>query len=755
MRDYLHKRETLLRVAVPSIDSARQLAALTDRVLADMALAAASKLPPRTRWSLLALGGYGSGALLPGSDLDLLVVSNASSSALRPFVEDILYPLWDAGLNVGHQVRSRREQIAACREDTATMTSTLTARVIAGDSDLGDQVIATCAADARKRRTSVLAALGERERPGSPYLLEPDLKEGAGGRRDFDELTWTAAVLTGERQSDPSALIKAELLTTLEYERLIGAAEIVAAARWETQLSGGGSLMSLEDADALSAVHPQDVQKALADTHHTLLAVRGRIGGTSSELDPVCTPDKVIELCRAGRDSLPLLEKAAWSGALDALVPAMSKLITLRRPGIAHQLTVGAHCLLAATLIGSEVAADTLATRSRSALAEAELTATIVSALVHDIGKINGGIDHGELGAAPARESALLFQLSAQDADLVADLVRLHLVLAQSASSVDLDEEDSILRVASAVGERRLVAPLHLLTIADSIATGPSAWSDWHAALVGKLVTRLDAALSPGVEGAGIAEHARQVRTAALTALDSEPDLHAFVTEAPLRYLAGRTAEEIVGHARLAARLAARNLSAAFETLVTMGPIQGTHVVTIAAFDRPGLFADLAGAFALTGLDILNIEAVSGSSHIALDTFVVKSTTRAATGTSTWTNLERHIDASLRGRLSLGVRLAERARHYDVCAPTAPTSVNMETEDPFAVVLTIKASDRVGLLHDIARAVTDSGLDIAAATAIVRDGRVKDVFRLVDPTGAKPDDPGLLGQLAMRLREMR
>ncbi len=111
MERYLSAREELIRAAVPGTSSARRLARLTDEHVLELAEQAAGEhLGKRVRWSLIALGGYGSGALLPGSDLDILVVSNASSATLKPFIEAILYPLWDAGLDVGHQVRSRKEQ---------------------------------------------------------------------------------------------------------------------------------------------------------------------------------------------------------------------------------------------------------------------------------------------------------------------------------------------------------------------------------------------------------------------------------------------------------------------------------------------------------------------------------------------------------------------------------------------------------------------------------------------------------------------
>jgi [protein-PII] uridylyltransferase len=753
MRDYLSAREELIRAAVPGLTPARRLARLTDETMRHLADQAAGRLRGRTRWSLIALGGYGAGALLPASDLDLLVVSNASSATIKPFVEELLYPLWDAGLDVGHQVRSAREQLRAVRGDLATLTATLTGRVIAGDERLGIDTLRACAIDARKRQAQVFGMMRERERPGSPYLLEPDLKDGAGGRRDFDELTWIAAVLSGAPQSDPSLLVSLGLLEPGQFARLEAAADAVAAARWELQLAGSGQLMSLDAAEEL-ATGPDTVQSALADTHHLLVRTRARLAGLGlPDREPMAPSELLAELTE-GESALPRLEDAAWAGRLEPLVPGFSALMTLRRPGFAHTLTVGAHCLRTAALVGSigrDVDAGDVA--AQSAAASYDTRVATVAALVHDIGKEVPGPGHPERGASTAHAMALRLGLDEAESRRVARLVELHLVLPETASREDLDSEDAILRVAARVGDRDLVAPLHLLTIADSLATGPGAWSDWHAALLGKLVTRLDAALSPDIDGAGIEQAAEKVRTAAAALGTGDAADPEFFARAPLRYLAGRNPEQVAKHAALVARLAADGTPGAYELDVSVGPIHGSFLVTVAAPDRHGLLATLAGVFALAGLDILAVEAVSDPSGVALDTFTLRSATHAAVGPDVWARVERLLDAALRGRFAIGVRLAERRRHYrESVSPVERVSI--ETQDPFVTVVRVRAADRVGLLHDLARAIAESGLEIASMTATTRQGMAEDVFRVQDGSGEAPREAGVLGQLQMRLREL-
>src|SRR5690349_16997927 len=85
------------------------------------------------RVTLVAVGSYGRRTLSLHSDLDVRLLSDADVSTVRPLAEALLYPLWDAGLNIGHQVISRDETIELARTDLPTATSLLDFRHIAGD----------------------------------------------------------------------------------------------------------------------------------------------------------------------------------------------------------------------------------------------------------------------------------------------------------------------------------------------------------------------------------------------------------------------------------------------------------------------------------------------------------------------------------------------------------------------------------------------------------------------------------------------
>ena len=148
--------------------------------------------------ALLAVGGYGRGELAPQSDVDVVLVHERRASGIDELASALWYPLWDAGLKLGHAVRSIDDQLALADEDLDTATSLLTVRPLAGDAELAERVATEGRARWRRHGRRWLATLNDRRaerraRSGDvAYLLEPDLKEGHGGLRDVQTLRWAA-----------------------------------------------------------------------------------------------------------------------------------------------------------------------------------------------------------------------------------------------------------------------------------------------------------------------------------------------------------------------------------------------------------------------------------------------------------------------------------------------------------------------------------------------------------------------------------
>ena len=191
------------------VETARLLCGVTDEVISclydftTVHVFRARNPTEGERLALLAVGGYGRGALAPFSDIDLLFLRPYKQTAhAESVIEFMLYALWDLGFKVGHASRTVDECVKLAREDITIRTSILEARQLTGDKALAanlkrrfrDEVVKGTGAE------FVAAKLRERDerhaRAGaSRYMVEPNVKEGKGGLRDLHTLFWIAQYL--------------------------------------------------------------------------------------------------------------------------------------------------------------------------------------------------------------------------------------------------------------------------------------------------------------------------------------------------------------------------------------------------------------------------------------------------------------------------------------------------------------------------------------------------------------------------------
>jgi [protein-PII] uridylyltransferase len=188
---------------------ARRRAFAVDTALAELATKA---LGGAAGWALVAVGGYGRGELSPLSDLDLLVVTAHGEEPPRERLQELLYPLWDGGLTVGHAVRSPVQAIEQAADDLDAATALMSARLIAGDPDLYESLLSArkrwLRGEARALVTRLRDRTAERHRRAerAGWVLAPDLKDDIGGLRDLHAVQWLATVVeaaTGEREHVP------------------------------------------------------------------------------------------------------------------------------------------------------------------------------------------------------------------------------------------------------------------------------------------------------------------------------------------------------------------------------------------------------------------------------------------------------------------------------------------------------------------------------------------------------------------------
>ncbi len=184
------------------LQAARLLGSLIDGVIAELyrhAAANAGYGKPE-KLSVAATGGYGRGVLAPFSDIDLLFLTEEepAENTLR-IVEYLLYFLWDLGLKVGHATRSIEDCLVEGAKDTTIRTALLDSRHVVGDKALFGDFHRRFRAACKEAGAADYVAAKQAERQArhrkygdSPFMVEPNVKEGRGGLRDLQTLYWIA-----------------------------------------------------------------------------------------------------------------------------------------------------------------------------------------------------------------------------------------------------------------------------------------------------------------------------------------------------------------------------------------------------------------------------------------------------------------------------------------------------------------------------------------------------------------------------------
>ena len=161
-----------------------------------------------SKFSIVATGGYGRRELCPKSDIDIGFLYDESrtqiSSELKTLViDEIMYPLWDTGLKLGHSSRNIKEVLDEAKSNVLTRTSMLDLRHICGSIRLTER----CEREFKAQNASLAAEhIDElfrlkRDRHAkygwSPYVQEPNIKNGIGGLRDYQTIVWMAQLKYG------------------------------------------------------------------------------------------------------------------------------------------------------------------------------------------------------------------------------------------------------------------------------------------------------------------------------------------------------------------------------------------------------------------------------------------------------------------------------------------------------------------------------------------------------------------------------
>ncbi len=790
-------------------------------------------------YAIIALGGYGREEQCIHSDIDLLFLFDKQvPQEGEELIKEVVYPLWDLGLEIGYATRSLNECISLSAKDIEVLTSLLDARFLCGASflysDLTAQMKDKILLKNTKKTIEQLVAINRQRHThfgDSAYLLEPNLKEGQGGIRDYHTMLWIAKIQAGIRQ--PRDLKRCGYLTHSSFLHLMEALTFIWKVRSHlhhltgrkcdqlylehqtllaetlnfSQTNGQrpverflgklhGCMESLKQqylsfllGQGYDQKHKRHKKEGMQTLIQGLEVDKGMLFFKSSEAIPN-RPDLLMDIFEESRRlNIPLsgeaknlindflylvddnfrknpamaqrferllaspegqfnvMSEMLDTGFLSAFIPPFKKIINRIQYDEYHLYPVDRHSLLTLRMtknFGKQVETTETPLCHDIYRTLPNKKPLLWAALLHDIGKGVAGGGHSQKGAAIAGGLLEGFGLKQKDVDTITFLIEHHLLLANTATRRDINDEETALFCAREVKTVGRLKMLYLLTVADSISTGPKAWNEWTAALLRSLFFNILNILNNGELASKVAiAKVQKKKNAVIASLPSpytEKEVSALMDVMSPRYLLYASTAEIRDH--IALYHASKNQPFAWH--INQNAVSDTRTVTVCTHDRPGLFSKIAGTFTLNGLNILNCQSYTWRNNAALDIFEVEPPPDRLFEEERWHLIQKDLHAVLAGDLDLGAALGKKEANT-ISNPRLSGRLDNVIIDnnssSFFTIIEVYTYDSPGLLYRITDTLFRNGLDIWVAKVATKADQVVDVFYVRDFDGQKVDSP--------------
>lgn len=812
------------------------------------------KLP--CKMAILATGGYGRAELNPHSDIDIMflyperITGRNFEKFQEVLAEEILYPLWDLGLKVGHASRNAQEAIAEAKKEIQSKNAILESRMICGSEPLYNKMRRKFDDFCRKENArdyiqQRLANESERHAKGGNtiYLQEPDIKNGVGGLRDYQNILWMANIKFGHRSL--RELVKAKLLRPDERKAMRKAYDFLLRTRTEVHLINKRPTDKLDleqqavvaenlhypqpDVFARVEAFMRDYYSAARTIFHTCEMLKERMALAAERTNrisfrealrahqhvPVKTidgfqlhdktlsadsksvfKDDPVRLIRVFRhaqqfgarldadlrflisQSIPLINSslinnpaAAKSfcailrspgevyailtlmhdlGVLGRYLPEFGALTCMVQHEYYHRYTADVHVLhtirhLDRVFIKHD---DEYARYEAEIRKNDDPLQLYLTLLLHDVGKSEGVQGHAVSGVRMAQPVLHRLGVAKDQQEEILFIIRSHLEMARFWQKFDLDDPQTAESFAKFIEDPQKLRFLYVHTYCDARGTAPTLWNSYKDAMHRTLYRRTleqfeddNTIEAKRKEQISMLHH--EILERSIEGVSTE-EIEAHFSLLPERYFINTDKEDIQLHLRMVNKLLSQIQTAT--SMGTLAPIVEWHddidlsmsVVNIVTWDRAGLFYKLAGAFSLAGVNIISTKAISRSDHISIDTFyIIEPGGGVVSNPKARSIFEGHLKEALIEDKDLMPAIEDLEakaqskidREKDMLPAPFPPRVDVYHELSLKrTIIEVQASDRIGLLYQLARLISKKGFDISFARIATERGVAMDTF---------------------------
>ena len=447
-----------------------------------------------------------------------------------------------------------------------------------------------------------------------------------------------------------------------------------------------------------------------------------------------------MEIMRQTEGVTHELRRMNLYGVLAAYLPVFEKIVGQMQHDLFHVYTVDEHTLtlirnLRRYTVPEHYEEFPLCSYIMNNVPKQEIV--LLAGLFHDIAKGRGG-DHAVLGAVDALAFCKEHGLSNFDSNLVAWLVRSHLIMSSTAQRKDISDPDVVHQFAEEVGDKMHLDYLFLLTVSDIRATSSSVWNSWKGTLLRELYSATEAAFrrgleNPVIQSERIKDYQRQAREYLIDKNVSEKNIDILWDNFGDEYFIRYAPREIIWHTENLLKV--KDISSPLILLRERTQGDGTEIFIHTEYNS-NLFTIITSIIEQMNLTVMDARIFTSKDNYTLDTFLVLE----ADGTQFTNELRidelkeklcRHITDPKASTPGISSHVPRAAKHFKF-----PTQVSFEiNEVQNQTIMKVIAYDRPGLLSQVGAAMHACNVTLHKAKIATFGEKAEDIFFITDING--------------------
>ena len=426
-------------------------------------------------------------------------------------------------------------------------------------------------------------------------------------------------------------------------------------------------------------------------------------------------------------------------GFLGKYIPEFQNIVGMMQFNMYHKYTVDEHtiqCIKILSQIEQGFLKEDLPLASKILEDGINRKVLYLALMLHDVGK-GQTQSHSILGSKIAIKVTERLGFESHEVELTSWLIKNHLLMSDISQKRDLSEEKTIRDFANIVKTTNRLRLLTVLTVCDIRGVGPEVWNNWKAVMIRTLFYKTQNMLKENFETASRPEQIENAKSALRKELKNweKSKLENEINRHNTGFYLGLTLQTQTIFSNLSKNNEKLNVNSKVQTDTSRDATKVCFLIE----DHPGIFSRLAGAIALSGANVIDARTYTTSDGYATSVFWIQSNEGKPFEENRLSKLNKTINEALKGQIIARDILKEKGKikrkEKDFIVPTNITFDNEGSE--IHTIIEIETRDRLGLLYDLARTLSDNYTSISSAIIATYGEQAVDTFYVKDLFGLK------------------